>query len=151
MRSTPQRLLLRWHGLLQLPRQTHSWYRARLQEEIRERRLATTRWEKLSETADVFYTISRAHSDGHRFCRLPPFTPSQLGIYAYLISKFTLRWQFYRIAAFLCAPSTMPSVREVVNPSKDAKVQEVARRHNLDPAKFTRVCRRLRLLWPLLP
>ncbi|RSL47930.1 hypothetical protein CEP54_013162 [Fusarium duplospermum] len=107
--------------------------------------------QKLSETADVFYIISRAQHDGHTLRRLPDLAPPHLVVYGYLLSKYTSRWQFYRTAAFLCDHSDPSSVREVVNPNKDHKVQEVACRHGIDPASFARVCRRLRMVWPLLP
>jgi hypothetical protein len=151
MRSTVQNILLRWHRFLRLPQHPRSWYKDRLREEICERRLARTTLEKLSETADVFYVLSRAQYDGHAFRKIPAFTVHHFALYAYLLSKYTSRWQFYRLAAFLCNHSNPLSIREVVNPSKDLKVQEVARRHSLEPIKFIRVCRRLRMVWPLLP
>ena len=42
-------------------------------------------------------------------------------------------------------------VREVVNPSKDYKLDEVASRHQIDPVQFKQVGGRLRRVWPLLP
>jgi hypothetical protein len=42
-------------------------------------------------------------------------------------------------------------VREVVNPGKDFKLAEVAKRHGIDLGEFGRVGRRLRWVWPLLP
>ncbi|EEU34816.1 uncharacterized protein NECHADRAFT_55110 [Fusarium vanettenii 77-13-4] len=151
MHSVAERTLLRWHGFLCLSRHPQPWYKDRLREEIRERRLAMTPLQKLSETADVFYIISRAQHDGHPLRRLPDFALPHLVVYAYLLSKYTSRWQFYRTAAFLCDHSEPSSISEVVNPNKDHKVQEVACRHAIDPASFTRVCRRLRMVWPLLP
>lgn len=151
MRSMMQRLLLRWHGFLHLPRHPQRWYRDRLREEIRERRLAITPCQKLSETADVFYIISRAQYDGYRLRTLPKFSFSHVWICAYLVSKYTLRWKFYRVAAFLCHCPDPDAMREVINPAKDHKVQEVACRHGIEPESFARICRRLRLIWPLLP
>jgi hypothetical protein len=151
MRPANENVLLRWHGFLRLPRHPRSWYRDRLREEICERRLAKTALEKLSETADVFYVLSRARYDGHTFRKIPTFTVHHFVVYAYLLSKYTSRWQFYRLAAFLCNHSNPSSIREVINPNKDVKVQEVACRHSLEPFEFIRVCRRLRVVWPLLP
>ncbi|KAH8729251.1 hypothetical protein BGZ61DRAFT_178499 [Ilyonectria robusta] len=151
MRFTSQRILLRWHGFLRLPRHPQLWYKERLREEICERRLATTRCQKLSETADVFYIISRAQHDGHTLRRLPDFILPHLAVYAYLLSKYTLRWQFYRVAAFLCGCADLDAMREVVNPTKDHKLREVACRHGIDPTRFRKVCYRLRFIWPLLP
>lgn len=146
-------LLRRWHRVLGLSRQSPpSWYRDRLREELRERREATGFWPKLSETSDVFFSISRARHDGFPVCRLPPFSASRHGhVYAYMLAKFTLRWAFYRTAAWLCRSPGYASVREVVNPAKDGKLDEVAARHGINQAEFARVGRRLRRVWPLLP
>ncbi|PHH91763.1 hypothetical protein CDD83_10407 [Cordyceps sp. RAO-2017] len=144
-------LLLRWHRLLRLQQQTLPWYRQRLREELSERRLAASAWQRLSETADVFYTISRAHHDGHLLRGLPKFSLGHIPVLAYLVPKYTLRWAFYRVAACCCRAPDPASVREVVNPAKDRKLCDVAARHGIDPTAFVRVCRRLRLVWPLLP
>jgi hypothetical protein len=72
-------------------------------------------------------------------------------VYAYMLAKYTLRWKFYRTTAILCNAPHYDLVREVVNPSKDHKLDEVASRHQIDPVEFERVGRRLRRVWPLLP
>jgi len=153
MRSTGGALLKRWHGMLGLSRQSPpSWYRDRLREELRERRIAKTPWQKLSETSDVFFSSSRARYDGFPVRKVPPFVTSRhVLVYAYMLTKFTLRWKFYRTAAIICNAPHYDSVREVVNPSKDQKLKEVAMRHQIDPVEFKRVCRQLRQVWPLLP
>jgi hypothetical protein len=139
--------------LLGLSRQSPpSWYRDRLQEELRERRIAETFWQKLGETSDVFFAISRARYDGFPVYKLPPFVASRHGlVYAYMMAKYTLRWNFYRTAAILCNVPRYDLMREVVNPSKDHKLDEVASRHQIDPVEFKRVSRQLRRVWPLLP
>lgn len=137
--------------MLGLPRQTKSWYRDRLKEESRERRLASTRCHKLSETADVFYIISRAQHDNYPLRQLPRFSHGHLLVYAYLIPKYTLRWLFYRLASRLCGHADPLSVREVVNPAKSSKLHQVASRHGISPIEFRQVCLRLRFVWPLLP
>lgn len=68
-----------------------------------------------------------------------------------MLAKYTLRWQFYRVAALLCHAPYYASVREVVNPSKDRKLEEVASRHQIDPVTFKPVGGKLRRFWPLLP
>ena len=150
---TGNALLKRWYGMLGLSRQSPQfWYRDRLREELQERRTAKTRWQKLSEALDVFFSSTRAEYDGFSARKLPPIVASRhLLIYAYMLVKFTLRWEFYRIAAIMCQAPHYNSVREVVNPSKDQKLEEVAARYQLDPMELKRVGRRLRRLWPLLP
>jgi hypothetical protein len=139
--------------MLGLSRQSPpSWYRDRLREELRERRMAETPWQKLSETSDVFFSISRARYDGFPIRKLPPFVASRhVLLYAYMLAKYTLRWKFYRTAAILCNIHHYDLVREVVNPSKDHKLDEVASRYQIDPVEFKRVGRQLRRVWPLLP
>ncbi|OAQ99316.1 hypothetical protein LLEC1_05493 [Akanthomyces lecanii] len=126
-------ILRRWHGFLRLARQSPSWYRERLREELLERREALTPMQKLSETADVFYILSRAMHDGYPLQTVTPYTPiPHIFIYTYMIAKFTSRWLFYRVAARLCRTPNAGQVREVINPAKEHKVGEVAFRHGLD-------------------
>ena len=145
--------LLRWYRMLGLSRKSPpSWYRARLREELQERRNAKTPWEKLSESSDVLFSSSRAQYDGFPVRRLPSSVSCyHVLVYAYMLAKFTSRWKFYRTAAVLCKVPHHNMVREVVNPSKDHKVKEVALRHHIDPIEFQRVGRQLRRVWPLLP
>ena len=153
MLPTRALFLKRWHKMLNLsPQSPSSWYRDRLREELAEHRIATTPWQKLSEASDVFFSISRAQYDGFPVRNLPPFVSFRHSfVYTYMVIKYTLRWKFYRRAAIMCKASHYDSVREVVNPSKDRKLEEVASRHQIDPAEFKKVGRRLRKVWPLLP
>lgn len=83
---------------------------------------------------------------------MPAFVASRhLLVYAYMVCKFTSRWAFYGAAARLAGAPNPGSIREVVNPRKDSKILEVCERHGLDAAKFGRVCRLLRRVWPLPP
>ena len=68
-----------------------------------------------------------------------------------MFAKYTSRWGFYRMAALLCGAPDAATVREVVNPAKDSKLDEVAVRHGMNPVAFRRVGRTLRCVWPLLP
>ncbi|KHN94157.1 uncharacterized protein MAM_07997 [Metarhizium album ARSEF 1941] len=145
------RILPSWHRLLGLSSQRPPWYRARLREELAERREARTALARLSETSDVFYTLGRARHDGYPLRRTPAFRLGHAPVYAYMLSKYTSRWIFYQAAAFLCGSARFRQVREVVNPARDVKLGQVASRHHLEPGEFVRVCRRLRRVWPLLP
>ena len=83
---------------------------------------------KLSETSDVFFSINRAGLDGFAICSLPPFVASRHApIYAYMLAKYTLRWQLYRTATFLCC-GTSSGVCEVVNPMRDCNLDQIASR-----------------------
>lgn len=113
--------------MLSLQRQSHAaWHRDRLPEELCERRLAEKSWEKLSETLDVLFSITRAQYDG-----FPTRNPSCLSgfrsspIYMYMLAKYTSRWSFYKVAALLCNARHWNLVNEVVNPRKYCKLTEV--------------------------
>ena len=153
MQPTIDALLRRWHGMLNLPRQNPpSWYRERLREELKERRHAKTFLERLSETSDVLFSISRARHDGFPVRNLPQFrTTRHTLVYTFMLVKYTLRWRFYRIAAKFCKAPHWDSVREVVNPGKDSNLRVVARRHNIHPEEFLNAGRQLRNVWPLMP
>ncbi|KAI1392447.1 uncharacterized protein F4822DRAFT_391092 [Hypoxylon trugodes] len=149
---TSTAILRPWHKLLNLPRQSPpSWYHDRLREELIEREEAGTPLEKLSETADVFFAISRATYDGYPVREMPRFRYSHVPVYAYMLAKYTSRWAFYRAFAFLCDAPDCRAVREVVNPTKDHKLDQVSERDNINSDKFRRLGRWLRRVWPLFP
>ncbi|OKL62234.1 hypothetical protein UA08_02343 [Talaromyces atroroseus] len=118
-----------------------SWHQCRLREELQERRRAEAGWPKLSETADVLFSIKRAQYDGFPLRSLPSLAGIRVApVYAYMVAKYTSRWCFFRAAAFACNVKDHSSVREVINPIRDHKVAEVACRHQIDPQRFQRRC-----------
>ena len=152
MNRTGEAVLIRWHRMLGLKQQSPpSWYRERIREELYERRTAKTWLERLSETSDVLFSISRARYDGFPVRTRPSFSYRSAIPYTYMMVKYTSRWKFYQTAALLCKSPCHRSVCEVVNPQKDKKLAEVARRHQIDPAQFRSVGGRLRKIWPLIP
>jgi len=153
MRLTYDAILKRWHRTLGLSRHSpSSWYRDRLREELQKYRTANAPWQKLSETSNVFFSINRVQYDVFPVRKLPPFVASRhVPVYAYMLAKYTLCWKFYRTIVMLCNVPHYDLVREVVNPSKDHKLDEAASRHQIDPVEFKRVDRQLRRVWPLLP
>ena len=148
-----ERLLRRWHGMMRLTRHgIPSWYKDRLREELRERRRADTYLRRLSETSDVFFSSLRARYDGYPVRKIPKaISFHHIIVYCYMLMKFTSRWKFYQTSALLCREPRHLRICEVVNPSKDAKLKEVATRHGIDPDRFAAAGRRLRPVWPLLP
>ncbi|KAI5920299.1 hypothetical protein F4810DRAFT_713653 [Camillea tinctor] len=145
-------LIHHWHSWLDLPQHPSIWYHERLREEIQERVEAQAQGgiAFLSETADVYYTISRASHNGYQITPVPFVFRARAHAlpYLYMVAKFTSRCAFYRVASRLAGGA---GVREVVNPLKAAKRHEVAMRHGMDPARFQRVCRRLLKVWPIFP
>lgn len=74
IRSMMRPFMRHWHGMLGLVSHSPPWYRARLREELRERRAALIGWQKLSETADVLFCVSRACYDGFPVRRIALFS-----------------------------------------------------------------------------
>ena len=153
MRLAAQQATRLWLRMLSLPRQTQlSWHQKRVSEELQERRHADSSWSRLSETSDVLFSVIRAGHDGflfHRFSSLFRFRCSL--VWVYMLVKYTSRWCFFKATAALCNARHWKSVCEVVNPSKDEKLADVAHRHSINHKKFQRVSRWLRTVWPLLP
>ncbi|KAL4939265.1 hypothetical protein BDV06DRAFT_231136 [Aspergillus oleicola] len=178
--STP--LLHNWLKALSLPRiSNRTWHLSRLSEELAERAAAETPLARLSETADILFTLSRAKHDGApiqlRFYTcfysnhhlqsqskprsqvlgiglrggLPWSKPYNILAKCYMLGKFTSRWSFYRVAALCAGKREWRGVREVVNPRKQSKVAEVAGRHGIEKGKFGTVCGQLLWVFPVLP
>ena len=145
------KFLTRWHKMLNLQRYPLPFHRARLAEELAEVDAATGVINRLSETSDVLFTISRSSFEGHPVAAVPPLTARNAPAYTYMLVKFTSRWGFYLAAAYLADRQRYSAVREVVNPRKDEKLVAVAERHGLEPVGFSRVAVGLRRVWPLLP
>ncbi|KAK6836623.1 hypothetical protein PG987_007118 [Apiospora arundinis] len=103
------------------------------------------------------FAINRARYDGFpvRQDLLAPNATFEgrryYGVCAYMLVKYTSRWMFYRTAAAMSGMSDYKTVREVVNPAKDAKIEEVASRHKVDKVKFCGAAHKLRRVWPLFP
>ncbi len=121
---------------------------------------AKTFVERVSEASDVYFTIHRARHDGFPlrvefpWC-VPQIPGRQPGfgiicfIYIYMLAKFTSRWAFYLAAARLSGVENWRTVREVVNPTKDSKLIQVAQRIGVEEERFVRVSKWLRIVWPL--
>ncbi|KAF2759858.1 hypothetical protein EJ05DRAFT_509546 [Pseudovirgaria hyperparasitica] len=152
-KSLKERIFMRWLSILKLPRQSDlSWHQNRLHEEVEELHEAQTRLEKYSETSDVIFLVYRARHDGFDLSQ-PQFNdnlrPSL--VHLYMVAKYTSRYGFYKMTAWLCKSGRKGAVNEVTNASKDEKLEAVARRHEMDVQEFVTVARRLRRIWPLFP
>ena len=148
-----EKLLKGWYKSLGLiPQTSPGWYRDRLREELVERRYAETSWRRLSETSDIFFTITRAEYDGFSLRSSPSLSSTRyISVYMYMISKYSMRWLFYRAAAYMSGARRLDLMCEVVNLARDRKLEEMAQRHHLDPNSFKELGRQLRRVWPLLP
>ncbi|KAG9232900.1 hypothetical protein BJ875DRAFT_379762 [Amylocarpus encephaloides] len=145
-------LLRLWFRMLDLPRFPNpTWHRQRLIEELKEVEEAPTQIYKLSESSDIQFNIYRAEYEGLPIQEMPRFTlpfPSPV-VHAYMLAKFTSRWTFYRTAAYFAnAPH---SVHEVINPSKDEKLNQVASRHGMNSEGFRKVTHNILRFCVLFP
>ena len=137
-----------WHGLLRMRRHDRTWHKRDMLGEMAEFREARTTIEKLSELSDVMYTYTRAAWTGHALPDPLRNVPSlvRYGVIApYMIGKYSSRFLFYSV----CSGGR---VREVRNPTKRHKLEEIAQTNGLDhPGVFVEKCERLRRWWPFLP
>lgn len=150
--APPRALLTAWLRVLNFARHSPSWYRARVVEELAERRDAHNSLHRVTETADVIFSLCRARHDGCPVHGVPAFTLQRQGlIYAVMVTKFTVRWMFWKALAWWCGKSDWKHVSEVVNYGKDEKVKQVAARWSIDPEKAVQVARRMRWVWVPIP
>ncbi|KAL8335303.1 hypothetical protein RB598_009481 [Gaeumannomyces tritici] len=154
-------ILRRWHAHLGLPRkESRSWHQDRLREELIELNGAESLIGTLSEASDVIFSVSRAEYEGFTDDRATVFvflerlsTFWAVAVVAYMLYKFTMRWSFYRVTAYACGlrGARLDAVRDVINPAKSHKLDEVAARHGVQAEEFRRVGGIVRRLWPLVP
>lgn len=113
--------------------------------EYREARGSIYRW---SELSDIVYTYTRAKWSGHRDIVFP--FSSSLFVWGalYMFPKYTLRWVFFRIAG--ARVGTRKPIREVRNPKKDHKLDEIAAHNGCEPDRFRLICKKQLAYWPLL-
>ena len=137
-----------WHRSLGLAKYEPRWYRARLVEELAERRKSKSYLSKLSETCDVYYIIQRAQLDGYPLVRIK-FNVYQIFPIIYMVLKYSSRWGLYRICGIL-SRAEIP-IREVINPLKSSKIKEVAMRSKVDFIRFEAIVKMALKFWPLLP
>lgn len=72
-------------------------------------------------------------------------------MYTYMIGKYTSRFAFYRAVARKCGCVDWWEVREVINPGKEFKLGQVARRHGIEEERFIKTAKRLLRRWPIFP
>lgn len=120
---------------------------------------STTYLEELSEQSDVFFILSRSCYDGFPVGPLQPLfilfdirrSARNALVYAYMIGKYTSRFAFYRAVSWKCGHRGWWEVREVINPGKEVKLGQVARRHGIEERRFKEVAGQLLRFWPILP
>ena len=147
--TTIDALLRRWHEMLNLSRQSSSfWYRNRIRKKLRKRRIATTFWQKFNEISNVFFFINRIQYDEFSIRKLFFFVViDHVFVYVYMLTKFILRWNFFRTIVIIFNAFHCNLMREIMNFNKNQKFEKVALRHQIDSMKFRRIDCLLRQIW----
>jgi len=137
-----------WHGLLGMKKYDSAWHEADIEEELMEYQKAEGFWEKWSESSDIVYTYTRAKWSGHANLLFPLTRRQFLSGSIYMFPKYTLRWLFFVAAGKLAGSRGI--IREVRNPQKLTKLDEIAKKNSLDKEKFRLACQKLLRYWILL-
>ena len=137
-----------WHNLIAMEKRSRAWHEDDIADEFAEYREAQGFMEKWSEVSDVVYTYTRAKWSGHSTLAFP--LPRRYFFWGalYMFPKYTLRWLFFAVAGRI-ADSENP-IREVRNPRKLSKVNEIAWKYHLDAEHFCAICQRLLRYWLVL-
>ncbi|MDP2631260.1 MAG: hypothetical protein Q8P30_00650 [Candidatus Uhrbacteria bacterium] len=131
-----------------MPKHDEAWHLEDIKDEMSELKEARGFFNRWSELSDVVYTVSRAHWSGHKSIKWKMGAGKYLWGMLYMFPKYTLRWIFFLLAGKLTKKNT--KLREVRNPAKVHKLQDIAVRNKLDVERFERTCKRLLKFWPLL-
>src|SRR3990167_6044224 len=141
-------MINKWHDMLGMSKHDKRWHEQDLAAELAEYNEETKLCMKWSELSDVAYTCSRGRWGGHEIA----FPFSRLKFYVgliYMFPKYTGRWLFFRQAGKKA--HTTQGLHEVRNPKKTHKLHYIAKKYDLDEAKFQKICERQLRYWPLLP
>jgi len=137
-----------WHTILGMDKNDLAWHKSDIVEELNEFNNATGLFAKWSEVSDVVYTYTRARWTGHSEVLFPlSSTHFILGSF-YMFPKYTLRWLFYVTAGKIAGSKNI--IREVRNPHKISKLDQIADKNNLNKEEFRHVCQKLLKYWILL-
>lgn len=137
-----------WHNLLGMEKHDRLWHEQDIHDELIEYKKARKFFDRWSELSDVVYTYTRARWSGHKDFKFPLSRFLFLWGSLYMFPKYTLRWLFFLFAGKK-AGSKKP-IREVRNPQKDNKLDEISAHYGCDPILFRKICKRRISYWPLL-
>jgi len=131
-----------------MPKYDLVWHMQDMNDELEEFKEANGLICKWSELSDVVYTYTRAQWSGHKDIKFPfKKTSFYIGL-IYMFPKYTLRWKFFSILGKKFDNNL--KITEVRNPEKIKKLEEIAKKYNLDPVKFKIEAEKLMKRWIFL-
>lgn len=137
-----------WHNALGMEKHNRAWHDKDIADAVAEYEQAQGFIEKWSEISDVVYTYTRAKWLGHSRLSFPlPWGYLRWGA-LYMFPKYTLRWLLFVTAGELAKSRQV--IREVRNPEKLLKLDEIAEKYSLNPENFRGICQKLLRYWVLL-
>jgi hypothetical protein len=137
-----------WHNLLKMEKYDLGWHQADIIDELAEYKRAEGFMERWSELSDIVYTYTRARWSGHTNISFPLSRGLFIWGSLYMFPKYTLRWLFFAFAGKLLKSKRL--IREVRNPKKISKLDEIADKYGLEKNAFRSTCRKLLRFCPLL-
>jgi hypothetical protein len=123
-----------WHTKLNMPKYSLDWHLQDIQDEYGELLEAKGFINRWSELSDIVYTYTRARWSGYKEIKFPCSKFEFFWGSLYMFPKYTLQWKLFRKAAKKINPNS--NIAEVRNPKKIHKLDDIAKRNNLDPDKF---------------
>lgn len=143
-----KKLVEYWHSTLDMPKYDLEWHIQDINDELGEWKEAEGLINKWSELSDVAYTYTRAQWSGHKNIKFP-FKKLDLYIgFLYMFPKYTLRWKFFRVLGKRIDSNL--KITEVRNPEKIEKLEDIAKKYNLDSIKFKNEAEKLMKKWVFL-
>ena len=124
-----------------MPKNDLEWHKSDINDEYAEYLEARGLVNRWSELADVVYTYTRALWSGHTDVEFP-FNKLQYFIGTlYMFPKYSLRWNFFNKLGKKFDKNL--EIKEVRNPKKIEKLDNSARKYNLDTTKFSEEAKKL--------
>jgi hypothetical protein len=138
-------LIYKWHSYLNMPKYDIDWHKNDIKDELEELKEAEGFIDKWSEISDVVYTYTRAEWSGHKELVFPL---KKINFYVglvYMFPKYTLRWKFFNKLGKKFDKDL--NITEVRNPKKIHKLEDIAKRYNIDSVIFINVAQRMMKWW----
>ncbi len=143
-----KKLINLWHSHLNMPKYDLDWHKKDMADEIEEFEEEKGMINKWSELSDVAYTYTRARWSGHTEIEFPFKKIFMYVGFIYMIPKYTLRWKFFRVLGRRFDKNL--KITEVRNPKKLEKLENIAKRYDLDSIKFQNEAKKLMGKWLFL-
>ena len=140
-----KKLIYEWHSYLDMPKYDLEWHKNDIKDELEELKEAKGLVHKWSEISDVVYTYTRAKWSGHKELDFPL---KKIHFYVgliYMFPKYTLRWKFFNKLGKKFSKKL--NITEVRNPKKIHKLNEIAKKYNIDSVIFIDEAKKMMKWW----